>query len=114
MLVLSSSSYAKGSWVSTLFSYCLSTLVSLIKFPVAECEVWEAEEEGREILNHTLDDLKGQEALEGNTSVTEPAHKCDHGHHQHAHLIRLFRILSTIQYLPIIKYLYMPSKAMSH
>lgn len=66
-----------------------------MELPVAECGVWEAEE-GRETLNHTLDDFKVQGVLEGNTSLTEPAHKCDHGHHQKAQLIMLFCILSTI------------------
>lgn len=53
-------------------------------------------QEKRAERSHILDDLKGQEALEGNTSITEPAHKCEHGHHEHAQLIRLFCIPTTI------------------
>lgn len=63
--------------------------MSLMKLPVPGCGVWEAEQEGRETLNHTLDDLRGQGLLEGSTLVTESAHKCDHPHHQHAQLIML-------------------------
>lgn len=50
----------------------------------------------RETLNHTWDDIKGQGVLEGNTSVTDPAHKWEHADHQHAQLIMLLYTPTTI------------------